>query len=449
MSTQQDQMFTDTPLKELEQSATIPRDRVGKGEDEISVLDILIILAQRKRTIFLIAAACGALAAVVSLLLPNRYTATATLLPPQQGSSMSSALAAQLSSLGNLGGMASLAAGGLGVKNPNDLYVAMLKSRTVEDAMVQHFDLMQEYRARYLVDARKILENHTTIDGGGKDGLIRLSVEARTPARAAQLANGYVDQFRYFSQNLAVTEASQRRLFFEQQLVQAKDNLANAEEALKATEQKTGLIQPEGQARALIESAVSLRAQIAAKEVQIQSLRTFATGENAQLIQAQQELDELKAQLAKLGGANATAEAGLIVPKGQVPQAGLEYVRKLRDVKYYETIFDILARQFEMAKLDEAKEGATIQIVDAAVPPEKHSFPRRSLIVVVATIVGFFLGVFWVFLQAGLEKAGQDPENAAKLERLHRLLVPGFRGGGVLRKGRDKQRQVIACDDRM
>jgi len=363
------------------------------------------------------------------LILPNKYTATATLLPPQQGSSMSSELAAQLGNLGNLGGMASAASGGLGIKNPNDLYVAMLKSRTVEDAMVQHFGLKEEYHVRYLIDARGALERHTTIDGSGKDGLIHLSVAAGTPARAAQLANGYIDQFRYFSQNLAVTEASQRRLFFEQQLLQAKDNLAHAEEELKTTEQKTGLIQPEGQARALIESAVSLRAQIAAKEVQIQSLRTFATGENAQLIQAQQELDGLKAQLAKLGGADASAEAGLIVPKGQVPQAGLEYLRKLRDVKYYETIFDILARRFEMAKLDEAKEGAPIQVVDAAVPPEKRSSPMRTFIVIVSTIVGLLLGIVWVLLRAGLESANKDPESAAKFQRLRGLLVPSFRAG--------------------
>ncbi|MBV8674998.1 MAG: chain length determinant family protein, partial [Acidobacteriaceae bacterium] len=362
------------------------------------------------------------------LLLPNRYTATATLLPPQQGSSMSSLLAGQLGSLGNLGGMASLATGGLGLKNPNDLYVAMLKSRTVEDAMVRQFGLMQEYHVRYLTDARKALERHSTIEGSGKDTLIHLSVDAGTPERAAQLTNGYVDQFRKLSEHLAVTEASQRRLFFEQQLQQAKDNLANAEEALKATEQKTGLIQLDSQARALIESAVSLRAQIAAKEVQIQSLRTYATGENAQLIQAQQELDELKAQLAKLGGANASADAaGLIVPKGQVPQAGLEYVRKFRDVKYYETIFGIIARQLEMAKLDEAKEGAPIQVVDLAVPPERHSSPKRSLIVMAASFLGLFLSTIWVLLQAGFNRANQEPENAMKIERLRRLLVPRFR----------------------
>jgi len=223
------------------------------------------------------------------------------------------------------------------------------------------------------------------------------------------------------SEHLAITEASQRRLFFEQQLEQAKDNLANAEEALKLTEQKTGLIQLDSQARALIESAASLRAQIAGKEVQIESMRTFATGENAQLIQAQQELDGLRTQLAKLGGSE-SIDAGLMVPKGQVPEAGLEYVRKLRDVKYYETIFDILARQFEIAKLDEAKQGALIQVVDAAVPPDRRSFPKRGMIVIGATAAGFFVGVIVALGLAMYENMNRKSEQAVKFLRLRDAL---------------------------
>jgi uncharacterized protein involved in exopolysaccharide biosynthesis len=287
--------------------------------------------------------------------------------------------------------------------------------------MVQHFGLMQEYRQRLLSDTRKVFEKHTTIDGSGKDGLLHISVEDRDPNRAAELANGYVDQFRKMSEHLAITEASQRRLFFEQQLEQAKDNLANAEEALKLTEQKTGLIQLDSQARALIESAASLRAQIAGKEVQIESMRTFATGENAQLIQAQQELDGLRTQLAKLGGSE-SIDAGLMVPKGQVPEAGLEYVRKLRDVKYYETIFDILARQFEIAKLDEAKQGALIQVVDAAVPPDRRSFPKRGMIVIVATAAGFFVGIIVALGLAMYENMNRKSEEAVKFLRLRDAL---------------------------
>jgi uncharacterized protein involved in exopolysaccharide biosynthesis len=419
----QEPMTTEIPLSEpnehVDSSPSPPvAGSAAKQEDEISLLDLLIVLAERKRVILCATAVFAVLAIVVSLLLPKSYTANVTLLPPQQNASVNSSLASQL---GSMGGMAAMAGGSLGLKNPNDMYAAMLQSRTVEDAVVQHFDLMQEYHARYLSGARKAFENHATVDGSGKDGLIRISVEDSNPQRAADLANGYVDQFRNLSQHLAITEASQRRLFFEQQLEQTKDDLANAEEALKKTELSTGVIQPDSQARALIDSATSLRAQITAREVQIQGMQTYATAGNAQLVQAQRELEGMRAQLAKLGGSE-EGSSGLIVPKGRIPEASLEYIRKLRDVQYYQTIFDILARQFEAAKLDEAKEGALIQIVDPAIPPDIRSFPRRSLIVICATAVGFLFGVFIALFQAGLRRLKDDPEASVKLHQLWRVL---------------------------
>ncbi len=415
-------MPLDAHLRESEQdpdqsSGVCSGTRPAK-EDEISVLDLLIVLAERKLFILAVTAVFAIFAIIISLVLPMRYTASATLLPPQQNSSMAGALSNQL---GNLGGMAGLAGGSLGLKNPNDMYVAMLKSRTAEDAMVTHFGLLQEYHQRLLSDARKKFETYATVDGSGKDGLIHISIEDRDPNRAAQLVNGYVDQFRSLSEHLAITEASQRRVFFEQQLQDAKENLAKSEDALKQTEQKTGLIQIDSQARALIESAAALRAQIAEKEVEIQSLRTFATAENPQLIQAQQELEALRVQLAKLGGSE-NLDAGLMMPKGQVPIAGMEYIRKLRDVKYYETIFDILARQFEVAKLDEAKQGALIQVVDAAIPPDRRSFPKRGLIVLAATFIGFIVAILITLIRAGLKRIEKVPEAAQKIDYLRASL---------------------------
>src|SRR6185437_8967246 len=249
---------------------------------------------------------------------------------------------------------------------------------------------------RFRSDARHEFENYARVDGSGKDGLIRISIEDRDAKRAAELANGYVDQFRSLSEHMAITEASQRRLFFQQQLEEAKENLANAEEALKQTEQKTGLIQVDAQARALIES-----------------LKTFATGENSQLIQSQKELDALRAQLAKLSGSKDLDE-GLIIPKGQVPTAGLDYVRKLRDVKYYETVFNILARQFEIAKVDEAKQGSLIQVVDVATIPDKRSFPNRTLIVLGSVLAGFFVGIVVALLQTVSQRLMSEPRTARR-----------------------------------
>jgi len=407
-------------VSEQDETLSVPTaGEPGEANEEISLLDLMIVIAERKRVVLRTTLIFAVVAIVVSLLLPARYTATLTLLPPQEGSSMGAALSSQL---GNLGGMAALAGGSLGLKNPNDRYVAMLQSRTVEDAMVKRYGLMQEYHKRYLSDARKEFQDHTAVDGNGKDGLIHISVEDHDAQRAAELANGYVDQYRDLSQHLAITEASQRRLFFQQELEQAKNNLANAEVALEQTEQKTGVIQPDSQERALIESAASLRAQITAREVQIQGMRTYATGENSELVQAQQELAGLKAQLAKLGGSEDASGKDFLIPKGLVPEAGMEYVRRLRDVKYYETIFDILARQFEVAKLDEAKEGALIQVIDPAVPPDRRTFPKRGLIVIGATVAGFFIGSVLALLQAGFQRLKDDPESNQKLSMLRRAF---------------------------
>lgn len=415
-------MTQDSPLPEFSETVraeqvTDVRAKDTNRDDELSLLDLLIVLARQKKTILWITVAFAAAGVLLSLVLPKRYTATVTLLPPRQESSLSSALASQL---GNLGGIAELAGGGLGIKNPNDMYVAMFQSHTVEDAMIKRFGLMQEYHKKYLSDARKEFEHNATVDGSGKDGLIHISVEDRDASRAAELANGYVDEFRGLSQHLAITEAGQRALFFQQQLAQAKKNLSDAEDALIETEKKTGLIQLDSQARALIESAASLNAQIAVKEMQIQGMQTYATGENAQLVQAQQELDSLRAQLAKLGGTEGLGEGGILVPKGQVPKASLEYARKLREVKYYDTIFTLLAQQYELAKLDEAKEGALIQVVDPAIPPDKKSSPKRLLISVVATLFGLLVGVFWALWQSALAHMKEDPEASAKLSLLRR-----------------------------
>jgi tyrosine-protein kinase Etk/Wzc len=384
------------------------------GGLEISLLDVYVFLRRNDRFLLRVTSLCGVIALAIALLWPPSYTATTTLLPPQQSSSFSSTLLSQLGGLGSLAGAAGLP----GLKNPTDLYVGLLKSDTVEDAMIEHYDLQREYKEKRLSDTRKALENHVTIDGSAKDGLIRISVKDHSADRAAELANGYVAQYRKLSQSLAIGEASQRRLFLEQQLQSTKDNLAKAEEDLKRTEQTTGMLQLDTQARALIESAGSLRAQVAAKEVQVQSMRTFAGEGNADLQEAQQQLEGLRAQLAKLGGAGADGDNDLMLPKGKIPQAGLEYVRKLREVKYNETIFEILARQYEAAKLDEAKEGAIVQVVDIAHPPDRKSGPSRALIVLGGFMLGFIGSVAWIVFGEMRRYIYSVPEYTAKLHSI-------------------------------
>ena len=334
-----------------------------------------------------VAAAVIGLAALIALLLPPRYTATVVILPPQQSASAGAAMIAQL------GAMASLGGSGLGIKNPNDLQVALLKSASVENAMAARFGLQQEYGRRYLSATRKRWERATAIDNGLKDGLIRLSVTDRDARRAAELANGWVEEYRRFAATLAVTEAAQRRLFFEQQLKEAGEALTNAEEQMKRTEQRTGVIEIDAQAHAMIASAAVLRAQVAAKQVEIQAMRQFAADGNPDLQRTQQELIGLEGQLSAMDVANERRGGDLIAPKGALSQAGLEYVRAMREVKYRETIHDLLTRQYEMARVDEARQGAQVQIVDPGAVPDRPVMLFRLWIVLAGLLLALPLGI--------------------------------------------------------
>jgi uncharacterized protein involved in exopolysaccharide biosynthesis len=396
----------------------------GPSRDtEVSLLDILVLLAGHKRFILRFVLGAAVLATVVSFLLPVRYEAKIVMLPPQQNSSMGSALLGQLGNLGSLGSLASLASGGLGIKNPADMYVSFLTGRTVEDAVIQRFNLMAEYRQKRMSDTRKEFESRTTVLAGPKDGLIRISVEDRDPKRAAELANGYVDELRKLSASLAITEAARRRLFFDQQLQEAKDNLAAAEEAMKKTQQTTGVLQIDSQARALIESAAVLRAQVVAKQVQIQSMRSFAAEDNPRLLLAKQELAALQTQLDRVAGSQHDTGSDINLSKGRVTESGMEYLNRFRDLKYHETVFELLAKEFEMAKLDEAREGSIVQVVDAAVPPDKKSFPPRALIVVLMTLIGFFAACGWCIVSERLRwRMNQDPSVRRRLHALRTMF---------------------------
>lgn len=409
---------TDESVELLDTPAKPTPDIEESTKDEISLLDLAIVVARHRYSILKIAFGLALITAIISLVLSNRYTAITSILPPQQNSSMGSALMAQL---GALSSVASLGGGGLGLKNPADLQIALLKSRTVEDAMIDRFHLMGLFHAKLRSAARKSLEGIVDIDSSTKDGLIRISVTDKDSQRAAELANGYVEEFKKYSAGLAVTEASQRRLFFEQQMVQVKDNLATAEEDLKRSEQKTGLIQLDSQARATISLVAGLRAQIAAKQAEISAMHSFATDENPALQLAEQQLAGLQAQAQKIG-ATSEGTTNALLPKGNIQEVSLEYVRKYRDVKYYETIFELLARQYEVAKVDEAKQGAVIQVIDRAVVPDNHSFPKRAFFVLGAAFLGLLFGIGWAFTVEGWKRLSSDPTKRHRLEILKQTL---------------------------
>ena len=381
-------------------------------------LEILLVLAREKKLILQVTMGATILAAIMVFIIPKSYTATATILPPQQNQSVLSGM------LGQLAGTQSLDLRDLGLKNPSDVFVAMLKSRTVEDALINRFDLRKVYGVKSYQDARKKLEKRSEIDPE-KEGLISIAVTDRDPRRAADIANAWVEELRALNQNLALTEAAQRRAFFEQKLVAERNALSQAELALQQIEQQTGIIQPDAQTRALIGEVAEVRAQIAAKEVQLQSMGSYATPNNPDVKRVETELAKLRAQFASLSRTQATAvpsEGNLQVPTGRVAGAGLEYLQAARELKYHESLYDFLSRQLEAARIDEAKSAVVVQVVDKAVEPEKKSSPRRLLIIAVTALLSFLVVALGTLVREALQRRRQDPAEAARLDQLDKYL---------------------------
>ena len=375
--------------------------------DEISIIDILIVLAKRKKSIFFFTLSAALLAVAVSYLLPDIYQANTKVMPPQQNQSSASALLSQL------GGLAGAAGGIGGLKNPNDLYVARLRSRTVADKLISRFDLKTVYETTSQDSARGKLEADTTITAG-KDGLITIAVQGRNQKLVAPIANAYVSELLGLTKVLAVTEASQRRVFFERQLEASKEQLEKAERALKGGLGARGMISVDAESRGILGTIARLRAEASAKEVQLTSMRAFVTTNNPEFRRVEQELVSLRSELSKLeNGRGGTVPAP---PEGT--QGGLENVKIMRDLKYHQMLYELLAKQYEVARLDEAKDPPIIQVLDPAIDPERRTWPRRTLILLLTTFVAFMGSVLWAFLREASQRVAATPVGLAKLSIL-------------------------------
>jgi len=367
-------------------------------EEGIDLIQIGLLLWQNKKTILRFTATTAVLTTlIVFFVLKPTYTAQAVFLPPQSapGSSMAQ-LTGQLGSFGALGALG-------GIKNPADVYIGILGSRTVADTLIKRFDLQHVYKTKRLSDTEKVLKGNSNFVAG-KDSLITISVVDKDPNRAASLANGYLEALYEQNGRLALTEAGQRRVFFEQQLTHEKDVLADAEIELKRTEEQTGMIAPGGQAEMAIEAIQQLRAQITSRQVELSVLQEGATDQNPAVVRTQTEIENLQSQLRKMESDSSRRSPGSVqAPTAKVPEFALEYVRKQRDVKYHETLFQLLARQYDQARLDESREAPVLQVVDKAIVPDKKSGPHRTLLVLASLFVGLAVGAFWVVLVDALK----------------------------------------------
>jgi tyrosine-protein kinase Etk/Wzc len=384
---------------ESEKSTIYPPDQ---GPSPILLLSLLSILARSRRTLLLFTSAGLIIAVIIALLLPVHYTSTASFLPPGANSSSGAAvLAGQLSQLSGLGGGAGL----LGAaKTPGDLYIGILKSRSIASQLVKRFDLQHVYKVKKESQAEKLLASHSTFDVGVKDSIVTIAVTDTSPSRARDMANAYLDALRETNSRLALSEASQRRLFFGQQLAKEKDDLEDAEVDLKRTEEQSGLIAPAGQTASEIETIAQTRAEISVRQVELSALRQSATDQNPEVIRLQSEIADLQGQLARLQSGSGQG-AGTAIPTSKVPALALEYVRKEREVKYHEALFEMLARQYESARLDEAHEAPLLQILDPADYPDSKSGPPRMLIALGGLLFGLFAGCVWVLLRDRLSQS--------------------------------------------
>jgi uncharacterized protein involved in exopolysaccharide biosynthesis len=370
---------------------------------EPGMLELLVPVALHWRSVVVVPLVAGCLGFAGSYLITPVFTSSTTFLPPQQ---QQSSAASALASLGNVAG---LAAGAAGIKNPADQYVSLMESANVSDRIIAQFNLRSVYDLEYQISTRKELAKRVQIAVGKKDGLITVSVDDADGERAAAIANQYVHELRRMTAELAVTEAQQRRVFFEQQLAQSKERLAAAQGALQASGFNSGALRAEPKAAA--ESYAALRAELTSAEVRLQTLSRARADSSVEVQQQSGLVHALRDQLSSLEAASATHSGSP------------DYISKYREFKYQESLFDLLARQYEMARVDESREGALIQVVDVATVPERKSRPQRAVVAIMtATLTGFCFALFLMIRGRFRLMRARNPASAARFDALKQAL---------------------------
>lgn len=382
----------DAERLELAQPVPLVYDEESRS---IDIAALLRILWEGRRVICVLSLAVFAAATLVAFLLPFQFTAVASFIPPTTGASnsMATMLAGQLSMLG--------ASDLLGVKSPGDLYSGILRSRSIAEQLVDENNLKSVYKVKKESQAEKLLDSATQITVDPKTSIVSIAVTDRSPERAQKLDNDYLSALEQANGRLALSQASQRAMFFDKQLAGEKDALAGAEVELKKTEEQSGLIAPTGQTEAVIRTIAETQAQVAVRQVQLAALRQAATEQNPEVIRLRSEIDDLEGQLTHMQN-GAARQSQLSIPTSKVPEAELEYVRKEREVKYHEALFEMLSRQYEAARLDEAREAPVLQVLDTASYPDTKSSPKRSYYMLGGLVFGFFAGCTWVFIREPL-----------------------------------------------
>ena len=375
-------------------------------DEDNMLLDFMQVIADNLRLLILGPLIFGLAALGISFTITPIFTAKTQILPPQQQSSAASMLA----SLGALGGFAAASSG---LKSPTDQYVSFLKSLSIQDALIDRFKLIEKFETKFKSDARMALVRNVRISSG-RDGLISIEVDDKDPKFAAELANSYVDELRKLLGKLALTEAQQRRLFFEKQLELTKENLAKADLALKSSGVNASILK--SSPSSAVEVVAKLKAGISVQEVKLGAMRNYLTENSAELKQALSELTSLKIQLAK----SEKDEPYM--------QGASDYMVRFREFKYQETMFELFAKQFELAKLDESREGGVIQVLDVAEAPEKKSSPNKAQIAIRSAFISLIALFVFVFVRMVYKNALKNEQTYTRVKALKFSLFKSIRG---------------------
>ncbi|OEU61252.1 MAG: hypothetical protein BA870_05500 [Desulfuromonadales bacterium C00003094] len=344
-----------------------PSDYVPE-EDEINLLDLLLVLAKHKKMIIGTCLVTFVLTIGVTLLLPNIYSATAQILPPE---------------------------------NESPFYVSMLKSRTIADAIIEKFDLSEVYRKKSQNQTYMSLDGHVSFSVGKKDGILQIEVEDKDPKRVAEMANAYVEELSKLSDKDHLNAVAALRQFLEVRLEVVKEGLAQTEQKLQAFQEKNKTIRIDDQTKATIEAIARLKGELASKEIELGVAMPAQEQQTAQDAVLREGFEQLKAQISALEqppvGGKIPGDVTLVTSIG--PGLGLQYAGLLRSFRMQVTLFELLSRQYEVARIEEVKNPQRIQVLQTAYPPATKSRPKRSLIVLLATFCSGFLAIFAAFFR--------------------------------------------------
>ncbi len=372
-------------------------------DDEINLLELVLVLVKNKYLILGTVAVTFVLTCIVTLLMPNVFTATARLIPPQQDKGR---LAGMMSGAGGMAALVGLSPGA----DTAEYYVGMLQSRAVADVIIERFDLMSRFEWESRDGAYRALRNKVSASVDRNNGFITVQVDDEDPRFAAELANAYVEELQQLHARINLNTVGRERVFLEERLAMVQRDLVRAEDTLRDFQQSNKAIQIDAQAMAVIDSMSRLKGQITAREVELGVLLTSHTEQNPQVRALREGIAQLRAQLRNLQGSSpgARQSADIFITTAEVPDLGLQYARLLREFKVQETLYELLTNQYEVAKINEAKDSWPLQVLDRAYPPDEKSKPRRSRIVLLATFAAGMLAVMGAFVREMLDKADQE-----------------------------------------